>query len=565
MGWPFALAAILSLLAGTVSRAQTAELAASLAGSSRDGRQTDARDKTLAEVPDDAASQPGGGARRAADLTPPPSTGVHRGVIVKIGRAVDLKRGDTAETVVVIGGSATIHGEVHDALVVIGGNAEVDGQVGNEVVDILGDLQVGRGAQIHGDAVAVGGKINVADGAKIWGQLQEIDLAGAGFLQIRWLKSWVAHCALWLRPLAPQVPWAWGIALGFFILYAIIAVLFPRPVAACVEELNRRPATSFLMGLLTKLLVPLVIVILVVTGIGVVVVPFVLAALFLGGLLGKTAVLEWIGSAILRQSRRPHNPLPALLLGAAVLTFLYMVPVLGLVAFAVASLWGIGAVVMAAFGGMRREMPEKPLEFPTGTVPPYDPAPYYPVEPSSSSSSLPARPLEVEAASSHTAHVASPTISEPPRQDETEPLPGPAAPAMPLPPPIVSEALSYPRAGFWERMGAGFLDVVLVSIISGFVGPFGFLLALAYFTGMWAWKGTTIGGVVLSLKVVRQDGEPMTLLIALVRALAASFSVVVLFLGFLWIAWDEEKQGWHDRIAGTVVVRLPRPMSLLSV
>jgi uncharacterized RDD family membrane protein YckC len=236
-----------------------------------------------------------------------------------------------------------------------------------------------------------------------------------------------------------------------------------------------------------------------------------------------------------------------------------------LVAFAVTSLWGIGAVVMAAFGGLRREMPEKTFEFGAEAVPPYDPAPGYPLGPSASSPGTPAQPLEAEAASSHTAHIASPIVSELPRQNETEPPPRPAQPPMPLPPPIVSEALSYPRAGFWERMGAGFLDVVLVGILWGFVGRFGFLVALAYFAGMWAWKGTTVGGVVLSLKVVRQDGERMTFLIALVRALAASFSVVVLFLGFLWIAWDEEKQGWHDRIAGTVVVRLPRPMSLLSI
>ena len=67
----------------------------------------------------------------------------------------------------------------------------------------------------------------------------------------------------------------------------------------------------------------------------------------------------------------------------------------------------------------------------------------------------------------------------------------PIAPPASLPP----EALSLPRAGFWERMGAAFLDVILVSILGGMVGgpPWFFLVALAYFAGMWAWKGTTIG------------------------------------------------------------------------
>jgi uncharacterized RDD family membrane protein YckC len=137
------------------------------------------------------------------------------------------------------------------------------------------------------------------------------------------------------------------------------------------------------------------------------------------------------------------------------------------------------------------------------------------------------------------------------------------------------EALALSRAGFWARMGAAFLDVVLVGILSGLVAasPLGRLLApwsvflvwLAYFAGMWAWRGTTIGGIVLNLKVVRFDGQPVTFPVALVRALAAAFSAVVLFLGFLWIAWSRDKQAWHDKIAGTVVVRQPRGMSLICL
>jgi len=140
------------------------------------------------------------------------------------------------------------------------------------------------------------------------------------------------------------------------------------------------------------------------------------------------------------------------------------------------------------------------------------------------------------------------------------PSPSPVAPSVP-------EALALPRANFWERMGAAFLDVVFVSILSALVGglPLGFLVALAYFAGMWAWKGTTLGGIVLNLKVVRLEGEPLTFAVALVRGLASALSVVVLFLGFLWMIWDRDKQTWHDKIAGTVVVRSPRGMSLVCL
>jgi uncharacterized RDD family membrane protein YckC len=130
-------------------------------------------------------------------------------------------------------------------------------------------------------------------------------------------------------------------------------------------------------------------------------------------------------------------------------------------------------------------------------------------------------------------------------------------------PPVVPDILIYPKASFWERLGAAFLDVILVSILCALLHPIAPLVALAYFAGLWAWKGTTIGGIVVGLKVVRVDGKPLSIPVALIRSLAAAFSVFVLFLGFLWIAWDSEKQGWHDKIAGTVVLRLPRGVPLL--
>jgi uncharacterized RDD family membrane protein YckC len=114
-------------------------------------------------------------------------------------------------------------------------------------------------------------------------------------------------------------------------------------------------------------------------------------------------------------------------------------------------------------------------------------------------------------------------------------------------------------------MGAAFLDFALLCFPLAMLGPFALLIALAYFAGMWAWKGTTIGGLVLKLQVVRYDGEPLTFLVSFVRGLAAAFSALVFFLGFLWIGWDRDKQAWHDKIAGTVVVRVPHAIPLVCL
>ncbi len=460
--------------------------------------------------------------------------GIHREAIVVMGRDVELKKGDSAEAVVVIGGSAKIHGNVDNAVVVIGGDILVDGEIGDAAVAIMGNLKALKGAQIHGETVTVGGRIDNAEGVVIHGNPVEIDPGGVGIA----LRKWFVHCVLKLRPLAPQVGFVWLIAGFFFVIYFLVALILPRPVQACVAELTRRPVTTFFLGLLTKLLVPVVVVILIATGIGVLVAPFIIAALMFGVIVGKVALLECLGLGLGRRFGATLLPLGAFLIGIAVLTLLYMVPVLGLMTFGVVSVWGLGAAVTATFGSLRREMPERP---------PPPPSPGAPVLPTASPGSEPAPGTGIGMAGS-----AQPSGSAP--------MPAVSGPGVALP-----ETLAFPKAGFWERMGAAFLDVLLVGIVGSVIGrpPLGFLLTLAYFVAMWTWKGTTVGGVVLGLKVVRLDGQPVTLTVALVRALAGAFSVIVFFLGILWIAWDRDKQGWHDRIAGTVVIRMPRGTPLV--
>ena len=481
--------------------------------------------------------------------------GVRREEVVSIRQNAELKADDWAETVVAIGGSATAQGKVREAVVAIAGDVTVDNQVANavavlgdvtagpgarirdEIVAVGGNVTIKKGAKVHRDVTAVGGRVFIEDGATVEGRVNEIDLGAIGFPRLNWLRGWFTHCFLLMRPLAPQVGWVWVIAIGLLAFYFFIAALFPKPVLACANELSRRPATTFFMGVLTKLLFLPVLIILGATGIGLFVVPFILAALVIGAIVGKVALLEFIGLKIGKQSSAPalHHPLVGLLFGAIIVTLLYLVPFVGILTLAMAGIWGLGGAVVAAFGGMRREAAEK------------------------AALRQAARPPTTPSAGQPTAAEVAPAITA--AEQGTVP---PAGPATVLQAPL-SDELAYPRAGFWERMGAAFLDIVLVGILATIAHfpPLGLLISVAYFAGMWAWKQTTIGGIVVGLKVVRIDGQRFTFVTAIVRALAAIFSVVVFFFGFLWIGWDVEKQAWHDKIAGTVVVRLPRGVPLV--
>jgi uncharacterized RDD family membrane protein YckC len=81
------------------------------------------------------------------------------------------------------------------------------------------------------------------------------------------------------------------------------------------------------------------------------------------------------------------------------------------------------------------------------------------------------------------------------------------------------------------------------------------LLPALLFIFFWLKYAATPGKLILDCEIVNaKDGKPITFQQALLRYLGYFVSTLVFGLGFLWIFWDKRKQGWHDKIAGTVVI-----------
>ena len=133
------------------------------------------------------------------------------------------------------------------------------------------------------------------------------------------------------------------------------------------------------MGLLTKLLVPFVYLILAVTGVGLIVAPFIWVALLLCAIVGKVALIEWLGFKVgANFDGGFQKPLLAFLVGIIIITLLYLMPVVGFLTFVILAVWGLGSGVTAAFSRLRREAPDKP-------VPPAPPSASAPISPVASS------------------------------------------------------------------------------------------------------------------------------------------------------------------------------------
>jgi uncharacterized RDD family membrane protein YckC len=79
-------------------------------------------------------------------------------------------------------------------------------------------------------------------------------------------------------------------------------------------------------------------------------------------------------------------------------------------------------------------------------------------------------------------------------------------------------------------------------------------VSIAYFTYFHGTAGRTPGKMLLGLQVISTEGAPISFGIAFLRAVGYLVSGALFNLGFVWVAFDKKKQGWHDKIAGTVVI-----------
>jgi uncharacterized RDD family membrane protein YckC len=511
-----------------------------------------------------------------------------------VGGDATLNEGERADSVVSVFGSSTSAGEADDVVSIMG-DTRVTGGTANDVVAVLGDvylngkahgdvvatfgsMELGPEAEINGDVVVVGGSLKRDPAAVIHGNVQNVFSIGAGSFD--WLRPWARYCLLYGRPLAIHsgLGWAWGLAIGFFALYVLIGFLFHGSIDRSVRTFETQPGRCIVAALLATVLTPVMLALLFVTVIGIPFIPVAVLGLFLIGLFGKAVLLAWIGRSLLRlggEGRVVHTAL-AVALGGIVITAFYLVPFVGFIVYKALGILGLGVAVFALIQNIKQKRgegngPELAMAGGSvggGSVTFREPT----IGASSTTNSFgfgaraegPAGPSDAPGASG-TAHTYGTSDSTSNSTTDSAPPPPPPSPPPPQQP-ANSAALTYPRAGFGVRMAALFIDLILVAVLLGIVDSNhkAELIALAtYGAVMWKLKGTTIGGVVFGLQVVRVDGRPIDWATATVRALSCFLSLVVAGLGFIWILFDEGNQAWHDKIAGTAVVRVPKGVSLL--
>ncbi len=141
---------------------------------------------------------------------------------------------------------------------------------------------------------------------------------------------------------------------------------------------------------------------------------------------------------------------------------------------------------------------------------------------------------------------------------------------------------ALPKAGFWIRLVATLIDAFIVFVLQFTLGSllalaglasgaetgtfgnlailvqlFGYVLSFAYYIVFTGYCGQTPGKMALRIKVIRRNGTRIGYGRAAFREIPAKFISGIIFgIGYLMVAFDEQKQGLHDRMADTYVIKL---------
>ena len=246
--------------------------------------------------------------------------------IVIVGDVL-VDRDQTTKDVVVADGDVTVRGTVDGDLVVANGDAAIRGRVTGNVVTLAGKALLGRRAQVEGDVVYADNKPVVAPGAQVDGDIKRFnpeDLSGGAFAL--WAGVWLA------------------VTISMLLLGLILLALFPKAADAVARTAKARAGRAMLIGLLTFFLIPIVGFIALITVIGIPLGAGLLLALLPIYGLAYTASTFVVGRLVSKQGAR----IAAFVIGLVILRVLALVPFLGGLVWFLATILGLGALLVAA-------------------------------------------------------------------------------------------------------------------------------------------------------------------------------------------------------------------------
>ncbi|MCL5292094.1 MAG: polymer-forming cytoskeletal protein [Actinobacteria bacterium] len=259
--------------------------------------------------------------------------------VVRFGESATIPRDKVVGSLVVFGGDATVDGTVGEAVVVFGGNATIAGTVGRDVVVFGGNVELKPTAHIKKDLVNFGGKVKREEGARVDGSEVFGPKFVPGFRIPDWFSSW-----FWFFQ-------GTVVLIGLMALGALSVALLPNETTRLASTVAAEPWKSLGVGVLAVLAIPFVLLALLITLIGIPIIPFFILALPIIFLYSYIGAGRLIGQKIIELINGTADvPILSVVVGILVLGLVGFVPVLGDIIKVAAVLVGLGAVLTTKFG-----------------------------------------------------------------------------------------------------------------------------------------------------------------------------------------------------------------------
>lgn len=256
-----------------------------------------------------------------------------------IGFVVPVQASD--KSIVKIGSDVRVEEDmrIEDA-VAIGGSVYVDGVVDGDAVAIGGTIYLGDSAVVHGDAVTVGGRIEEAEGAMIYGSTVDVSSIN--------IDSFFDNMDFSHDFRGFPRAFKFISVIGLFALVILLSLIMPKELNKISTVVKNEPLQMFLYGLLGVILIIPIALMLVISVIGIALIPLEILAVFLASLIGYIAVAVLIGERILNALNNDDpNVIISAILGVLLLWLIGLIPFVGGLVKVIVCIIGFGAVIIA--------------------------------------------------------------------------------------------------------------------------------------------------------------------------------------------------------------------------
>lgn len=288
---------------------------------------------------------------------------------VRFGEDVTVPLGTEVKDAVSAGGNVKIMGTVRKNAVSFGGDVIIEpaGVVKGDIVSFGGNIIVKSGATVKGNVTSIGGWNDIDPGATVGGEVKSIEDIVFPDRIVPYIVHPLSHGVpgifkvLFMGPFAGLFGLA-GIIFGLIILAfklvisgaiaVVITYLFPDHVSRVAEYIHNDFPKAMFIGFVFTIVLPIITLLLIVTLIGIPIVPLFLISVVVAYLFGAVGIALWIGRIVPESETR--SLMMNVLLGVVIVSVLKQLPIFGFVASILFWSAAVGSVIVTRFGKYTR-------------------------------------------------------------------------------------------------------------------------------------------------------------------------------------------------------------------